>query len=97
MNRREEQVSLNIFDLIDSICREFRAEWKEGNRPSLDDWFGKVPVKAQPQLFRNLLEVDVRYRSRIGEKPTSPNTSNVFRSFQNRFDRNLTNRRSVHS
>lgn len=71
MNKKQSPVSLNIFDLIDSICREFRAQWKHRTRPRLEDWFNRVPLKAQPQLFHNLLEAEIKYRRRKQESPDS--------------------------
>ena len=35
------QRSLNVFDLIDSICKEFRADWKAGGPPRIEDYLGK--------------------------------------------------------
>lgn len=71
MNQRDDHVSLNIFDLIDTICREFRTEWKLGNRPKLEKSLRQVPKNAQANLFYNLLETEIRYRKRMGETPSS--------------------------
>lgn len=70
-NNPQQHVSLNIFDLIDSICRDFRSHWKEERRPNIEEWFRKVPEQAQPQLFNNLLDIELRYRRRLGETPNS--------------------------
>ena len=71
MNDRQDQFSLNLFDLVDTVCKKFRAERKAGNTSRLEDWIGKVPEKAQPQLFRNLLDTEIKLRQRQGESPTS--------------------------
>ena len=63
----EKHVSINIFDLIDSICADFRNEWKAGTRPRIEDSLPKVSENAREQLFRNLLPIDIRYRERSGE------------------------------
>ena len=68
--KQPDQVSINIFDLIDSICAEFRRQWKAGKRPRIEDSLLKVPENAQEQLFRNLLTLEIRYRQRAGEKLT---------------------------
>ena len=70
MSPPQNQDSVNIFDLIDSICAEFRADWKAGKRPPIEEFLGKVPDNAREQLFRNLLPVEKRYRERAGDKPT---------------------------
>ena len=68
---RPEQVSLNIFDLIDSICQDFRAELKQRQAPALEKWLTKVPEEAQGNLFHNLLETEIAWRRRCGEQPSS--------------------------
>nr|MBC8356324.1 protein kinase [Planctomycetota bacterium] len=61
----------NIFDRSDSVCADFRREWKVGKRPRIEGYLPKVPENAREQLFRNLLPIDIRYRERNGEKPQS--------------------------
>lgn len=56
------QASINIFDLIDSTCGEFRTQWKVGKRPLIEDYLGRVPEQAQANLFKNLLLVEIRSR-----------------------------------
>ena len=67
--RQADQVSINIFDQIDSICVEFRRQWKLGKRPKIESFLGQAPDDARETLFRNLLPVEIRYRERMGEKP----------------------------
>ena len=76
------QVSINIFDLITSICDEFRREWKSGRRPLIEDYLAKIPENARETLFRNLLPADVRYRERNGEKPQPDDYLERFAQFQ---------------
>lgn len=83
MNRGDDQVSLNIFDLIDSICREFRTEWKLGNRPQLEKFLARVPKNAQANLFYNLLDAEIRYRKRLGDTPTSAEYLKKYADFSN--------------
>jgi serine/threonine protein kinase len=71
MKRPSDHVSLNIFDQIDSICREYRALWKQGKRPRLEPWIDQVPEDAQPQLFLNLLQTEIAFRLRAKETPAS--------------------------
>lgn len=68
--QRADQVSVNIFDLIDSICGEFRRQWKVGRPPRIEDYLLRVAEDAREQLFRNLLTLEIRYRERAGDKLT---------------------------
>jgi hypothetical protein len=81
MNRRDDHVSLNIFDQIDSICREFRAELKKGKRPKLEQWFDQVPGDAQAQLFLNLLQTEIAFRNKSNETPSSDDYLRRFPQF----------------
>ncbi|MDP1559781.1 MAG: protein kinase [Pirellulaceae bacterium] len=81
MNRRDDHVSLNIFDQIDSICREFRAELKKGKRPKLEQWFDQVPDDAQAQLFLNLLQTEIAFRNKSHETPSSDDYLRRFPQF----------------
>jgi serine/threonine protein kinase/tetratricopeptide (TPR) repeat protein len=81
MNRPSDRASLNIFDQIDSICREYRALWKQGNRPRLEKWIGQVPEDAQPQLFLNLLQTEVAFRQRLKETVASDDYVKRFPQF----------------
>ena len=62
--------SLNVFDLIDSICKEFRADWKAGSPPRIEDYLPRVPEGAREVLFRSLLPVDKCCGEGAGEVPT---------------------------
>jgi hypothetical protein len=65
---KADQVSINVFDLIDSICADFRRQWKAGERPRIEDFLRQVPEDGRAQLFRNLLSVEMRYRNRAGDR-----------------------------
>ena len=62
MSNRRDQVSINIFDQIDSICADFRRQWKAGERPQIEDYLLRVSEDARANLFKNLLLIDIRYR-----------------------------------
>ncbi|PAY19431.1 hypothetical protein CKO51_11235 [Rhodopirellula sp. SM50] len=66
-----DHISVNIFDLIDSICGNFRRQWKAGKRPRIEELLRKVPEDASETLFRNLLAVEIRYRERTGDLPSA--------------------------
>lgn len=65
----DQHTSVNVFDLINSICDKFRKAWKSGKRPQIETFLLNVPEHAREQLFRNLLMLDIRYRERNGERP----------------------------
>lgn len=77
-----DQVNVNIFDLIDSICAEFRRQWKEGARPRIESYLEKVPDEARENLFRNLLQAEIRSRRQAEESPSSDEYVNRFPAFK---------------
>ncbi|MCA9178844.1 MAG: protein kinase [Planctomycetales bacterium] len=81
-NQQADRVGINIFDLIDSICGEFRRQWKLGNRPIIEDCLQRVPEQGQATLFRNLLLVEIRYRQKSGEQPSSSDYHHRFPKFR---------------
>lgn len=81
-NRRADQVSINIFDQIDSICADFRRQWKAGKRPQIEDYLDRVAESAREQLFRNLLTVEIRYRERADDRLTGDEYLTRFPQFK---------------
>lgn len=71
----------NVFDLIEKICAEFRVHWKQDDRPPIESLLGRVPADAQPTLFRNLLQAEIRYRSHKLERPTAAEYLERFPAF----------------
>ncbi|MCA9140160.1 MAG: protein kinase [Planctomycetales bacterium] len=79
MNRQHQPnpVSINVFELIDELCDDFRRHWKESQRrkepqpPRIEDYLERVPVQAQATLFKNILLLEIRYRQRVNENPSS--------------------------
>ena len=80
--RQSDDASINIFDQIDSICAEFRKQWKVGKRPRVEGFLGQAPENAREALFRNLLAIDIRYRERSGEKPAPADYMRRFPQFK---------------
>lgn len=62
---------MNIFELIELICEDYRQQCKAGKRPRIEDHLAKVPDTARSQLFRNLLQLDIRSRRALEENPKS--------------------------
>ena len=64
-------MSGNILQQIDAASEDFRLAWKSGSPPRLEDFLERVADEGRENLFKNLLLLDLRYRSRSHEKPTS--------------------------
>jgi len=54
---------------IDAICDRFEADWRAGRRPDLASYLSGAPSGEKAPLFRDLLNLDLEYRLRSGEKP----------------------------
>ena len=39
---------------IDSICRRFEADWREGRESPFDDYLGEIPDEGRPALLAEL-------------------------------------------
>ena len=71
-NRRSaDQVSINIFDLIDQICVDYRKQWTKVDRPRIEEFLTTVPESNHPTLLRHLLQVEFELRRRSDENPSS--------------------------
>jgi serine/threonine-protein kinase len=57
---------------IDRVCDRFKAAWDAGTPPRLEDYLGDVPEPERPALLRELIPLDVHFRTQRGEKPTAP-------------------------
>jgi len=55
---------------VDRLCDRFEAACQKGRRPRLERYLAEVPVTAQPELLRELLVLELEYRTKNGESPT---------------------------
>jgi serine/threonine protein kinase len=55
---------------VDQTCDRFEAQWRAGKRPRVEDFLTGCAVEALRQLLRQLLLLELEYRSQSGEKPT---------------------------
>lgn len=62
---------INVLDDIQLICREFRYQLKRGGRASIEQCLSRVDESSSEMLFQNLLHIDIEYRRRLGEAPSS--------------------------
>jgi serine/threonine-protein kinase len=54
---------------IDAVCDRFEDVWRQGGRPRLEDFLAGAPGPERPGLLRELLRLDLHYRTRAGECP----------------------------
>ena len=85
MNKRPDQadVSINIFEQIDEICREFRKSLKSGDTPRIETYLNRVEDSAHPNLFTNLLVSELKHRFQSGDTPKSNDYLKRFPQFAN--------------
>jgi eukaryotic-like serine/threonine-protein kinase len=63
----DETLPLSPVRRLESVCDRFEDAWRVGDRPSLEEFWEKG--EASPDLLRELLVLDVAYRTRSGERP----------------------------
>lgn len=79
----KNQVSINVFEQIDTICAEFRKQYRAGKRPDISAFLPKVNEQAQSVLFRNLISTEIRLRRQNGDTPKSSDYLKRFPQFAN--------------
>lgn len=64
---------INVFDDIQSLCKGFRRHLKqgEGERKRIEDFLDSVGESSQEMLFQNLLLIEVEFRRRQNQAPSS--------------------------
>src|SRR5262245_51686868 len=55
---------------IDAACIQFEVAWQAGRRPSLEGALAGLAGAERSALLRELLGVELHYRSALGEAPT---------------------------
>ena len=66
-----EAVGVNVFEQIQSICRDFQRQLKQGAFCRIEDYVGRVKGEAQSNLFQQLLSAEITSRLQKGEQPSS--------------------------
>jgi eukaryotic-like serine/threonine-protein kinase len=67
---KDLSLPLAVLEWIDRVCLDFEAAWKKGHRPCIEDYLGAAQGAERNRLFRELLLLDLDYRSR-GDDPPS--------------------------
>jgi serine/threonine-protein kinase len=52
---------------IDQACDRFEQQWREGQRPSVEEFLADWAGDEAEALFQRLVEIDVEHRKRAGE------------------------------
>ena len=65
------ELSSTLWSSMDEVCLRFEAAWRGGERPEIEAYLGQVPEPARVLLLRELLGLELAYRRRRGETPTS--------------------------
>lgn len=68
-NPGKDRTPVRLARRIDRVCDRFEAALKAGRRPHLERYLRKAPPAAQAELLRELLVLEVHYRSQSGETP----------------------------
>src|SRR5262249_23389596 len=62
-------IPVTVFMLVDAACDQFEADCRAGRDPDLAAYLDAAPEEARIPLLRNLLNLDLEYRLRRGERP----------------------------
>jgi tetratricopeptide (TPR) repeat protein len=54
---------------IDAICDRYESAWRAGRRPDIASFLSEGPPEGLALLFRDLLNLDLEFRVKSGEKP----------------------------
>jgi serine/threonine protein kinase len=56
--------------LLDRLCDEFERAWKAGRPPQIEEFLARAAPSLRPNLLRELVKLEVVYRTRQGQKPS---------------------------
>ncbi|HYV37739.1 MAG TPA: serine/threonine-protein kinase, partial [Gemmataceae bacterium] len=65
----QPSLSLSAEREVDAVCMRFEAAWRVGQRPCIEDYLGDMPEPVRSALLKALLELDLDYRGKKGERP----------------------------
>ena len=70
----DENLSPTLARQMERICDRFEAAWKAGQQPRIEDYLGEMPEPERPDLFRELLALELAYRDGLAAGPRRRNT-----------------------
>jgi serine/threonine protein kinase len=65
-----EELTPQELQCLERACDAFERAWQAGQRPSIEQFLAEAPERVRPELLGNLLDLEVAYRQRQGEKTT---------------------------
>jgi serine/threonine protein kinase/formylglycine-generating enzyme required for sulfatase activity len=66
---------------IHALCDRFEAAWEAGERPRIEEYLTQAPPEHLTRLVRELLALELHFRSRLGERPVAAEYSARFPAF----------------
>ncbi len=72
--------------LIDRICNCFEDAWNQDNRPAIEEYLAVVADELRGNLLRELLELEVTFRSQAKENPVAAEYKNRFPQYSGIID-----------
>lgn len=67
----DHPISYDTARHVDRMCDAFEAAWTAGKRPKIEDYLLGTSDGLRHELIRELIQVDLHYRRRLGEHPQS--------------------------
>jgi serine/threonine protein kinase len=58
-----------LIERLERMCDGFESAWRAGRRARIEDYVAEVPAVARPEVFRELLTLEIAYRRLAGETP----------------------------
>lgn len=52
---------------IEGVCNEFKAAWRNGQQPHIEEFLSRESTSNRGTLLANLLEIEFEFRNRAGE------------------------------
>jgi len=66
---QQPSASRSPFAEIDTICDQFKAAWRAGQEPRIEEYLPQFPELGRPKLFNSLLRMELELRLKFGEQP----------------------------
>lgn len=74
----EPALDLEVANRIDEICDQFESDWKAGKKPDILDCLNVDTELPVDTLIIELIQIDIDYRRKSGERPTARDYLAVF-------------------
>src|SRR4051812_295375 len=69
--KASEPGSLACARLVNAACDRHEAAWRAGDRPRIEDELAGCPVPAWPEMFAELLALEIELRRDRGDRPAA--------------------------